>query len=162
MIFSRLSFILLFFLLAPLHLKGANRNNVPFKQNYVPLWGQENMQLLDQSREVQLVLDQHSGSGFRSMQSYGSGWFSMRIKLPQKDSTEVITTFYLISDVGPTRDEIDFEFLGGNLKHPHILHTNIYINGQGGREQQFHLWFDPTADFHDASFERKTYNERRI
>jgi hypothetical protein len=27
---------------------------------------------------------------------YGSGWFSMRIKLPQKDSTEVITTFYVL------------------------------------------------------------------
>jgi xyloglucan:xyloglucosyl transferase len=36
------------------------------------------------------------GSGFRSMQSYGSGWFSMRIKLPQKDSTAVITTFYVL------------------------------------------------------------------
>jgi hypothetical protein len=72
MIFSRLSFILLFFLLAPLHLKGANRNNVPFKQNYVPLWGQENMQLLDQSREVQLVLDQHSGKTCIDLYTYAN------------------------------------------------------------------------------------------
>jgi hypothetical protein len=65
----------------------------------------------------------------------------------------------LISDSGPTRDEIDFEFLGGNLKEPPILHTNIYINGQGGREQQFHFWFDPTADFHDYTL---LLNEKHI
>ncbi|GAU43294.1 hypothetical protein TSUD_389930 [Trifolium subterraneum] len=85
----------------------------------------------------------YSGSGFQSLQSFGSGWFSMRIKLPQRDSTAVITTFYLISEIESIRDEIDFEFLGGNLKEPHVLHTNIYIDGQGGREQQFHFWFDP-------------------
>ncbi|KAK2450727.1 putative xyloglucan endotransglucosylase/hydrolase protein [Trifolium repens] len=159
MCFCHLFLHLLFFLLAPLYIKGANLSNVPFEQNYVPLWGKENIQILNQSLEVQLMLDQHSGSGFQSVHEYGSGWFSMRIKLPQKDSTEVITTFYLISDVQPTRDEIDFEFLGGNHERPHIMHTNIYINGQGGREQQFHFWFDPTADFHDYTI---LWNEKHI
>ncbi|XP_045810156.1 xyloglucan endotransglucosylase/hydrolase protein 2-like [Trifolium pratense] len=157
--FSRLAFLLLFFILVLSHVKSADWDNVPFEQNYVSLWGQQNMRLLDQNREAQLTLDQNSGSGFQSMQSFGSGWFSMRIKLPPKDSTAVITTFYLISDKGPTRDEIDFEFLGGNLNQPPILHTNIYINGQGGREQQFHFWFDPTADFHDYTL---LLNEKHI
>ncbi|CAJ2672311.1 unnamed protein product [Trifolium pratense] len=139
--FSRQAFLLLFFILVLSHVKSVD---CPFEQNYISLWGQQNMRILDQRWEVQLTLDQNSGSGFQSVQSYGFGWFSMRIKLPKKDSTAVITTFYLISDTGTTRDEIDFEFLGGNLNQPPILHTNIYINGQ---------------DFHDYTL---LLNEKHI
>ncbi|XP_004494960.1 putative xyloglucan endotransglucosylase/hydrolase protein 1 [Cicer arietinum] len=158
--FSRLFFpLLVFFLLALLYVNGAYEDNVPFEQNYAMLWGQENIKVLDQSREVQLTLDQHSGSGFESWHKYGSGWFNMTIKLPKKDTTSVITTFYLQSDDGPTRDEIDFEFLGGNMEHPYIMHTNIFTNDQGGREQGIHLWFDPTADFHDYTL---LWNQKQL
>lgn len=59
MCLSPLSFLIVF-LLGPLHIKGADW--VPFMQNYAPLWGQENMQILNQSREVQLTLNQESGN----------------------------------------------------------------------------------------------------
>jgi len=61
MYLSPLSFFLMHFLIAPLNIKGADLETVLFEKNYAPLWGKENIRILDKSREVQLTLDQHSG-----------------------------------------------------------------------------------------------------
>lgn len=64
-----------------------------------------------------------------------------------------------LSSQGAGHDEIDFEFLGNSTGNPYTVHTNVYSKGKGDKEQQFHLWFDPTAAFHTYSI---VWNSQRI
>ncbi|GER50638.1 xyloglucan endotransglucosylase/hydrolase [Striga asiatica] len=127
---------------------NVRSDEVQFDVNYDVTWGNDHVSIIDQGREVQLSMDSNSGSGFGSKLIYGSGFFHMRIKLPNKNTAGVVTAFYLSSNTG-NHDEVDFEFLGNKEGKPIILQTNLFANGQlGNREQRIRLWFDPTQDFH--------------
>ncbi|KAG7547878.1 Concanavalin A-like lectin/glucanase domain superfamily [Arabidopsis suecica] len=127
--------------------KGIDQNKVGFDDNYVVTWGQNNALKLNQGKEVQLSLDRSSGSGFESKNHYESGFFQIRIKVPPKDSSGIVTAFYLTSKEN-THDELDIEFLGNKEGKPIRVQTNVFTNGKGDREQKLVLWFDPTKDFH--------------
>ncbi|KAL9322734.1 hypothetical protein ACSQ67_010787 [Phaseolus vulgaris] len=127
---------------------------VTFGEGFKNLWGPQHQKLDQES--LTIWLDTYTGSGFKSLHSYRSGYFGAAVKLQPGYTAGVITSLYLSNnqDYPGNHDEIDIEFLGTTQDKPYVLQTNVYIRGSGdgniiGREMRFHLWFDPTEDFHN-------------
>ncbi|KAJ8431959.1 hypothetical protein Cgig2_024270 [Carnegiea gigantea] len=138
-----------------------------FKDNFDIMWSESNFKTSSDGQIWYLSLDQETGNIpiVLTKQRYRFGWFSMKLRLVGGDSAGVVTAYYTFDEgklnfdlqmctengAGPTRDELDFEFLGNRTGQPYLVQTNVYKNGTGGREMRHLLWFDPTEDYHSYS-----------
>ncbi|XXG71119.1 hypothetical protein AAC387_Pa07g0446 [Persea americana] len=129
----------------------SSEGSFSFGDNFDIMWAEDHFKTSEDGQVWYLSLDKNTGCGFQTKQRYRFGWFSMNLKLVGGDSAGVVTAYYMCSDTGPERDEVDFEFLGNRTGQPYTIQTNVYKSGVGGREMRHILWFDPTEDFHTFS-----------
>ncbi|KAJ1397468.1 Transferase [Sesbania bispinosa] len=108
-----------------LHARGSIDTELSFDQNYEVIWGDDHVVSLNQGKEIQLTMDNSSGSGFGSKMTYGSGLFHLRIKVPDRNSAGVVTAYYMAKGIeskeftfGLTPQQIFTitEFFGTNIK----------------------------------------------
>ncbi|XP_074556611.1 putative xyloglucan endotransglucosylase/hydrolase protein 32 [Curcuma longa] len=140
---------------SPGYYPSSSLSPIKFTEGYTNLWGPEHQTISPDQYSTTIWLDSKSGSGFKSINSYTNGYFGASIKLQSGYTAGTNTAFYLSNNQAYPgfHDEVDIEFLGNIEGRPYILQTNVYVRGSGdgrivGREMRFHLWFDPTADFH--------------
>ncbi|RID69770.1 hypothetical protein BRARA_C01845 [Brassica rapa] len=138
--------------------------SLSFYKGFRNLWGPQH-QRMDQNA-LTIWLDRVSGSGFKSVKPFRSGYFGASIKLQPGYTAGVITSLYLSNNEAHPgfHDEVDIEFLGTTFGKPYTLQTNVYIRGSGdgriiGREIKYRLWFDPTSGFHHYAI---LWNPREI
>jgi Glycosyl hydrolases family 16 len=60
-------------------------------------WGEWHVEISSNGEEMQLQMDQSSGSGAETNAEFLFGKFDMHVKLNRPDSSGTITTFYVIS-----------------------------------------------------------------
>ncbi|KAL8040369.1 hypothetical protein ABFX02_10G093700 [Erythranthe guttata] len=138
---------------SPGYYPSSRFRSMSFYQGYKNLWGPGHQSV--DNNGITIWLDRNSGSGFKSVKPFRSGYFGASIKLQSGYTAGVITAFYLSNNEAHPgyHDEVDIEFLGTTIGKPYTLQTNVYVRGSGdgkiiGREMKFHLWFDPTQNFH--------------
>ncbi|KAL9384112.1 hypothetical protein Peur_024435 [Populus x canadensis] len=131
----------------------AAQPKASFEDNFSIMWSEDHFKTSEDGQIWYLSLDKETGCGFQTKHKYRFGLFSMKLKLVGGDSAGVVTAYYMCTEngAGPTRDELDFEFLGNRTGEPYLIQTNIYKNGTGNREMRHMLWFDPTEEYHTYS-----------
>uniref|UniRef100_F6HP82 GH16 domain-containing protein n=1 Tax=Vitis vinifera TaxID=29760 RepID=F6HP82_VITVI len=112
------------------------------------------------TRNLEISLDQKTGSELVSSNIFLHGYFSASIKLPRSQGTVgVVVAFDSMNQdrYSKNQDEVTFEILGNVKGKEWAVQTNVHGNTtirnstSKGREERYTLRFDPSADFHKYS-----------